>query len=51
MTPEVLNDAKWPFSHARPVSYSEASTTQPRPVPARRTSAARMPMAAHMPVP
>src|SRR5712692_244127 len=50
-SPVNLKPAMCPVSQPSAVSKSEASTTPPRPVRARRWSAASTPMAAHMPVP
>lgn len=49
--PLAPNAAKWMVSHPSAVSNSEVSTTQPAPVCARRSSAARQPSAAQTPVP
>ena len=50
-SPDSLKLAKCPVSHVSAVSNSDVSTTHPRPVRWRCSSAASTPMAAHMPVP
>jgi len=49
--PDARKPATKTVIHDRLVSRRLASTTVPAPVPARFSSAASMPIAAHMPVP